>query len=39
MTSTPRTNQDEWDEEDIRNYENYLKSLNETRDDKRSGYV
>jgi hypothetical protein len=30
---------DEWDEEDIRNYEKYLESLNETRDDKRSGYI
>lgn len=30
---------DEWDKEDIDNYKKYLESLEETRDDKRSGYV
>jgi hypothetical protein len=36
---TREDDMDEWDEEDVRNYEQYLKSLHETRDDKRSGYI
>ena len=31
--------QEEWDSEDIENYDKYLSTLNETWEEKRSGYI